>query len=63
MSTTILTRELDEENHNDATGSIHWQTEVLAKFIWLGFAALVSIVMNIVIMKTSNGKNPLNGQV
>lgn len=61
-STTVLTRELNEEKHNDASGSIQWQTGVLARFPWLGFGALltilVSISMTIVIMKTSDGKNP-----
>ncbi|QDS77775.1 hypothetical protein FKW77_005240 [Venturia effusa] len=59
-STTVLTRELDDEKHHDATGLIHWKTGVLARFPWLGFAAiltiLVSIAMSVVIMKTSDGK-------
>lgn len=61
-SATIFTQELDEGKHNDTNGSIHWQTGVLARFPWLGFGALltilVSMAMTIVIMKTSNGKNP-----
>jgi hypothetical protein len=61
-STTVLTRELDEEKHNNTAGPIHWQTGVRARFPWLGFGALltilVSIAMTIVIMKTSDKKNP-----
>jgi hypothetical protein len=61
-STTVLTKELDEEKHDHPDSSIHWQTGVWARFPWLGFGALItiliSIAMTIVIMKTSHGKNP-----
>jgi hypothetical protein len=59
-SVTVLTKEVDEDARNHTKAPIDWHTGVRARFPWLGFGALMTIMvcisMTIVIMKTSHGK-------
>jgi hypothetical protein len=58
--TTIEAKEVDIENKNDSANSIHWHPGVAARFPWLGFAAILTmltcIAFSIVILLTSDTK-------
>lgn len=57
---TVEAKELDIESKDDTPGAIHWHPGVAARFPWLGFVAILTmlscIAFSIVILLTSDEK-------
>jgi hypothetical protein len=58
--TTVETRDINSEKNDDAAVSIHWHPGVAARFPWLGFGAILTmlscIAFSIIILVTSDGE-------